>query len=158
MTRVEKRNFMGILKIAAAAPVALALCYAELQAVKRLRAAAKSQFPSLKHARRSTAPRRCRRARAPNCRPSCVLPVSPGQPSARRQALPDPREWLGCSGNIQGRDNDKAAARRRYKTYRLHAARRDASTNQNPRATQTRLHEASRVEWWRAACVESDQP
>src|SRR5258707_12800754 len=53
MTRVEKRNFMGILKRAVAALAPLALCYAELQAVKRLTAAAKSRFPSLKHARRS---------------------------------------------------------------------------------------------------------
>src|SRR6266478_7463912 len=115
MTRLEKRNFMGILETTAAARAALALCYAELHGVKRLKAAAKSQFPSLKHARRSTVPRRCRRARAPNCRPSCALPVSPGQPSARRQALPDPREWLGCSENIRDRDNGAAAARRRYK-------------------------------------------
>jgi len=44
--------------------------------------------------------------------------------------------------NIQGRDNDKAAVRRRYKTYRLHAARR-IQYESNPLRTQTRLPEAA---------------
>src|SRR5712692_2759516 len=83
MTAAIKRDFMGILEKAAAPRGACALCYAEREAVKRLKAAAKFQFPSPAHARRSAAPRRCRRAPALNCRRSCALPVSPGQPCAR---------------------------------------------------------------------------
>src|SRR6266478_4270692 len=44
MRRAEKKNFMGILENAAAPRGACALCYAEWQAVKRLRAAAKFRF------------------------------------------------------------------------------------------------------------------
>src|SRR5260370_3052853 len=68
MTAAIKRDFMGILEKAAAPRGACALCYAEPEAVKRPRAAAKLRFPSLRHVRRSAAPRRCRRARALNCR------------------------------------------------------------------------------------------
>src|SRR5216683_471700 len=49
MTAAIKRDFMGILEKAAAPRGACALCYAEREAVKRLKAAAKFQFPSPAH-------------------------------------------------------------------------------------------------------------